>query len=138
MSVLIGMGAGDIPRIAGAVTLDWRMLAFALVLSMGTGVLFGILPALSSASATQAVIALKESEARISKDPSRSRARSVLVVAEVALALVLLAGAGLLIRTFWALRTVDPGFDAHNVLTLEMSLAGTPFQTRTSCRSIDR
>jgi predicted permease len=51
------------------------------------------------------------------------------VIAEMALALVLLAGAGLLIRTLYALRTVDPGFAAHNVLTMEMSFAGTPFQT---------
>jgi putative ABC transport system permease protein len=129
MSALIGMGARDIPRIAGGLTLDWWMLAFTLLLSIGTGVLFVIVPALSSASTTQTVAALKESEARIAKDPSQSQARSVLVVAEMALALVLLAGAGLLIRTFWALRTVDPGFDAHNVLTMEVSLAGTRFHT---------
>jgi predicted permease len=59
----------------------------------------------------------------------QKRARSFLVIAEIALALVLLTGAGLLIRTFWALRTVDPGFDAHNVLTMEMSVGGTRFET---------
>jgi predicted permease len=66
------------------------------------------------------------------------KARSILVIAEVALALILLAGAGLLIRTFWALRTVDPGFDAHNVLTMEMSLSGTPFQTAPSVAQLIR
>src|SRR4029450_6048298 len=59
----------------------------------------------------------------------QKRARSFLVIAESALALVLLTGAGLLIRTFWALRTVDPDFDAHNVLTMEMSVEGTRFET---------
>jgi predicted permease len=59
----------------------------------------------------------------------QKRTRSFLVIAEIALALVLLTGAGLLIRTFWALRTVDSGFDAHNVLTMEMSAGGTRFET---------
>jgi predicted permease len=67
--------------------------------------------------------------ARGGNHPRHVKARSLLVVVEMALALILLTGAGLLIRTFWALRTIDPGFDAHNVLTMEMSLAGTRFET---------
>src|SRR6185437_7873824 len=58
----------------------------------------------------------------------QNRIRSLLVIGETALAMVLLAGAGLLIRTFIALRAVDPGFDAHNVLTIQMSLAGSRFE----------
>jgi putative ABC transport system permease protein len=57
--------------------------------------------------------------------PRQTKARSLLVVVEIALALVLVTGAGLLIRNFWALRIVDPCFDEHNVLTMEMSLSGT-------------
>jgi hypothetical protein len=66
----------------------------------------------------------------------QKRARSFLVIAEIALALVLLTGAGLLIRTFWALRTVDPGLDTHNVLTMEMSVEGTRFETPAALRRL--
>src|SRR2546423_5900712 len=59
----------------------------------------------------------------------QNKARSILVISEVALALVLLMGAGLLIRTFLALGGVNPGFDPHNVMTMEMSLTGTRFET---------
>jgi len=62
------------------------------------------------------------------KRQRQSKARSLLVVSEVSLALVLLVGSALLIRTFVALRGVDPGFNPHNVLTMEMSLTGDRFQ----------
>jgi putative ABC transport system permease protein len=126
---LLGIAPGDIPRIGSAATLDWRVLSFTLILSVGAGILFGVLPAFSGSSHMHAGAALQESGARTGGGLRQSRARSILVIAEMALALVLLAGAGLLIRTLHALRTVDPGFTAHNVLTMEMSLAGTPFQT---------
>lgn len=71
--------------------------------------------------------ALKESGARSGTSLGQSKARSILVVTEVALSLVLLAGAALLLRTFMALRAVHPGFDGHNVLTMEMSLAEARF-----------
>jgi predicted permease len=76
----------------------------------------------SSASRENVSTALKESGARSGSGLGQSKARSTLVVMEMALALVLLAGAALLIRSFIALRTVNPGFDAHNVLTMQMSL----------------
>jgi predicted permease len=137
---IIAINPGDIPRIGmqgSAVTLDWRVLAFTLLISVFTGILFGLLPAFS-ASQIEAGTALKESGVRSGASPRQKKARSILVVAEVALALVLLAGAALLIRTFWALRTVDPGFDAHNVLTMEMSLTGTPFQTTAAVAQLIR
>ena len=126
---LIGIHTGDIPRLGQAVAVDWRVLAFVAVLSVGTGLLFGVLPALNSGSPKQNGAALQEGGARTGRRRQQSRARSILVVAEIASAMVLLAGAGLLIRTFWVLQTVNPGFDGHNVLTMEMSLAGSPFQT---------
>jgi predicted permease len=126
LRLLAHLGAGDLPRIADTATLDWRMLAFALSLSIPVGLAFGALPALRAATSGWP---LGDASARTGVDPSTRRARSLFVVAEMALAVVLLAGAGLLIRTLWALRTVDPGFDARNVLILEMSLAGSPFRT---------
>jgi predicted permease len=126
---LIGIYTGDIPRLGSAVAVDWRVLAFVVFLSVGTGLMFGILPAFSGGSPRQNGTALQEGGVRTGEGRRLSRARSILVVTEIALAMVLLSGAGLLIRTFWVLQTVDPGFDAHNVLTMEMSLAGSAFQT---------
>ena len=130
---LLVMNPGDIPRIGAqgsAVALDWRVLGFTLLVSLSTGVLAGILPVLTASHADVSTT-LNESDMRSGTGRRQNKARSILVVTETALALALLAGAALLIRTFRALRTVDPGFDAHNVLTMEMSLAGTRFQ-RTS------
>jgi putative ABC transport system permease protein len=126
---LMAIRPGGMPRIGSAVTLDAPVLAFTLLLSISTGILFGILPAFGSASQLGAGAGLPGSGTRAGTGIGQSRTRSLLVIAEVALALILLTGAGLLIRTFWALRTVDPGFDAHNILTMEMSLAGTTFES---------
>ena len=126
---LLAINPGDIPRIGAqgsAVTLDWHVLAFTLLISVFTGILFGLMPAFS-ASRADISTTLNESGSRSGTGARQNKARSILIVTEMALALVLLAGAGLLIRTFMALRTVDPGFDAHNVLAMEMSLAETRF-----------
>lgn len=120
----------DIPRIGehgGAVTLDWRVLTFTLLVALFTGVLFGLVPAFS-ASRTDLSLTLKEGSSRAGSSFRQNKARSILVVTEMALALILLVGAALLIRTFVTLRSVKPGFDAHNVLTMEMSLSGTRFE----------
>src|SRR5262249_2638313 len=117
------------PRMEGAVALDTPVLLFTLVLAISTGLLFGIAPALTGVTRLKDSATLIAGGVRSGVSRGQKRARSFLVVAEIALALVLLTGAGLLIRTFWALRTVDPGFDAHNVLTMEMSVGGTRFET---------
>jgi predicted permease len=127
--VLLAMSPGNIPHIGengSAVNADWRVLAFTLFVSFATGILFGLLPALqaSRADLSGALKAGRRSEAGY----RQSKTRSVLVVTELTLALVLLVGAGLLIRTLVALRSVNPGFDAHNVLTVQMSLNGPRFQ----------
>jgi len=101
-------------------------LVFTLGVSVFTGVLFGLIPAFN-ASRTDLNATLKESGLRAGSGLRQNKARSILVVTEMALALVLLVGAALLIRTFGALRSVDPGFDARNVLTMQMSLTGTRF-----------
>jgi putative ABC transport system permease protein len=126
---LLSINPGNIPRIGeqgSGITLDWRVLAFTLGVSVFTGVLFGLIPAFN-ASRTDLNATLKESGLRAGSGLRQNKARSILVVTEMALALVLLVGAALLIRTFGALRSVDPGFDARNVLTMQMSLTGTRF-----------
>ena len=127
---LLAMSPGDIPRIGqhgAAVNVDWRVLVFTLGVSLFTGILFGLFPAIS-ASRPDLNSVLKESGNRTGTGFRQSKARSLLVISEVSLALVLLIGAALLIRTLLALHQVNPGFDAHNVLTLEMSLTGDRFQ----------
>ena len=128
---LLAVNPVDIPRIGEhgtAVSLDWRVLAFTLFVALFTGVLFGLIPAISG-SRTDLTTTFKESGSRSGSGFRQNKARSILVVTELALALVLLVGAALLIRTFMTLRTVKPGFDSHNVLTMEMSLSGTRFAT---------
>jgi predicted permease len=110
------------------VGVDWRVLGFTLVVSIGTGILFGLIPALHGSRADLNV-SLKESSGRSGTGFRQNKARSILVVSEVALALILLVGSTLLIRTSLALRSVDPGFDPENVLTMRMSLTGPQFLT---------
>ena len=102
------------------------MLAFTFAVSIGTGILFGLIPALQGSRADLSST-LKESGGRSGTGFRQNKARSVLVVIEVALALILLVGSALLIRTSLALRSVDPGFDTSNVLTMRMSLTGPRF-----------
>jgi putative ABC transport system permease protein len=127
---LLAISPAGLPRIGeqgSAVNVDWRVLAFTLAVSLLTGVLFGLFPALT-ASRTDLNSALKESSSRSGTGFRQGKTRSLLVVSEVSLALVLLIGSVLLIRTFIALHAVDPGFDTQNVLTMEMSLTGDHFQ----------
>ncbi|HWE48570.1 MAG TPA: ABC transporter permease [Bryobacteraceae bacterium] len=128
--VLLAANPGNVPRIgtdAAYVSLDWNVLAFTLGLSLLTGVLFGLIPALQ-ASRSDLSSTLKESSGRSGTGLRQNKARSLLVVSEMMLAVVLLIGAGLLIRSFIGLRSVKPGFDSHNVLTMRMSLTGPRFE----------
>jgi putative ABC transport system permease protein len=137
---LLAVNPGDIPRIGpegAAVTLDWRILCFTLLLSVATGILFGLVPALH-ASRVDLNSTLKETGARSGSGLRQNKVRGVLVVTEIALAMVLLVGAGLLIRTFAALHHVDPGFDAHNVLTMETALTGTRFDHTAAIDDVTR
>ena len=127
--LLLAVNPGNLPRIAAdgsGVGLDIRVLGFTLALSVLTGVFFGLVPALH-ASRVDLNATLKEGSSRSGSGLRQNKARGVLVVVELALAVVLLIGAGLLIRTFAALRSVAPGFDAHNVLTVETALTGTKY-----------
>jgi len=128
---LLSISPGNIPRIgvAGAsVGLDWRVLMFTLGISLLVGIVFGIVPALRvcGPSLNQS---LNEGNQRLGSGSSQSKVRSLIVLSEVSLSVVLLIGAALLIRTFVALRDVNPGFDGHNVFLMEMSLHGSQFAT---------
>jgi predicted permease len=127
---LLSVNTAGLPRIGdqGAlVGLDWRVLLFTAVVAIGTGILFGLIPALQS-SRTDLSTTLKDSTGRSGATLRHNKARSTLVVAEVALALVLLVGSALLIRTLVNLRNVEPGYDPANVLTMRMSLTGPRYE----------
>jgi putative ABC transport system permease protein len=137
---LMAVNTAGLPRVGeeGAlVGVDWRVLAFTLLVSIGTGLLFGLLPAVHAAR-TDLTTTLKESSGRSGTGFRQNLARSVLVVTEVALALVLLIGSALLIRTAIALNRVDPGFDASNVLTMRMSLTGPRYLTSEGVEQVVR
>ena len=126
---LLTINTAGLPRVGedGAlVSLDWSVVAFTVAVALGTGILFGLIPALQSSKA-DLTTTLKESSGRSGSGFRQNKTRSVLVVTEVTLALVLLIGSALLIRTSVALSHVDPGFDASNVLTMRMSLTGPRF-----------
>ncbi len=137
---LLAINPGNIPRIGekgSAVALDWRVLLFTVVVAVLTGILFGLIPALS-ASRSDLNATLKESGARSGTGLRQNKSRSALVIVEMALALVLLVGAALLIRTFVAMQMVDPGFYSHGVLTMQMSLAGDRFQKTSEVALMER
>ena len=127
---LLAINPGSIPRIGedgSAVTVDAHVLLFTLGISLLTGIFFGLVPAITASRKNLAAI-LNESSNRAGVGFRSGKVRSVLVVSEMALALVLVIGAALLIRTFMKLQSVDPGFDTHNVLTMAMSISGDRFQ----------
>jgi predicted permease len=137
---LLAINTANLPRLGergSTVGADWRVLLFTLVVSLGTGIVFGLLPALQGSRADLNVT-LKESGGPSGTAFRHNKARSMLVVAEVALALILLVGSALLIRTSMALRAVNPGFDPHNILTMRMSLTGPRFQTSAGVERVIR
>jgi predicted permease len=127
--LLLAMATG-MPRIGedgSAVTPDLHVLLFTLGVSVLTGILFGLAPAIS-ASRPNLVAALNESSTRSGVGFRNGKVRSALVVSEMALALILVIGAALLIRTFMNLEAVNPGYDTRNVLTMAMSISGDRYQ----------
>jgi len=129
--VLARAAASSIPR-ADEIHVDMRALLFAVGISLVAGVIFGLVPALH-ASRTDVNVTLKQ-EGRGSSG-ARQRALSVFVVAEIALALVLLVGAALLLASFGKLRNVDPGFDARHALVVPAFLPEWKYPTREALRA---
>jgi putative ABC transport system permease protein len=116
IELLLKFFADKLPRM-GEIGLDGPVLAFTFGLSIVTGILSGLLPALGMTKGDVSN-ALKQGLGRTDTDSGSSNTRSALVAVEVALSVVLLIGAGLMIRSLWKLQTIDPGFDQRNVLTL--------------------
>ena len=126
--VLTNLAASGIPR-ADQVRLDAPALAFAVVAALATSAIFGLLPALHL-SKQDLNGALKDGGKQQGAGPGRG-ARELLIVAEVAISIVLLVGAGLMIRSLWQLQQVDPGFSAQNVLAMEVSLPTARYEEGT-------
>jgi putative ABC transport system permease protein len=120
VELLKAIGAQTVPRL-GEVNVDLSVLCVTLAVAVGTGIVFGLVPALTSAR-PELTEALKEGGRGSTQGTRRNRLRNGLVIAEVALALVLLSGAGLLIKSFARLQNVNPGFNPRDALTFEVSL----------------
>jgi predicted permease len=142
--LLLALSPGNLPRIndqehvASAVsTFNWPVMVFTLAVALATGILFGLFPALQM-SKLDVNSNLKEASGRSGTGLRHNRARSVLVASEMALAVILLAGAALMIRTFVGLRSVQPGFDPHNVLTMQTSLTGGRYDSTAKAENLVR
>jgi len=128
-----------LPR-AQEINVDWQALLFTLAISLFAGILFGLAPALKL---SRADLHAQLKEGGRGASGTRHRLQRALVVAEMAMAFVLLIGAGLLIRTLARIWSVDPGFDAHNILTFSYGFppsmnTASAEAVRASCRELDR
>jgi putative ABC transport system permease protein len=125
-SLLIAFKPENLPRVA-ELGVDARVLGFTLGISILTGLIFGLAPAWA-ASRGGVGEALKEGGRSATAGSARQRLRSIFVVAELAVALILLVGAGLLIKTFWKLRSVEPGFNPDRLITMRVELPESRYQ----------
>jgi putative ABC transport system permease protein len=126
LDLLLAIGEGSIPRVK-EIKLDGWVLGFSLAVSLATGLIFGLVPALQ-ASKPDLNEALKEGSLAASGSIRSNRARSIFVIAEVAICLVLLIGAGLMIKSFGKLLNVSPGFNPENVLSMNVALSGSRYK----------
>jgi predicted permease len=127
LKMIVAVAPTDVPRIETA-RIDLVALAFALAVSVGVAFLFGLAPAVHAARGGRRQT-LQEGDARGGTSRTATRTRRTLVTVELALSVVLLAGAGLALRSIARLRQVDPGFDRRNVLTASLSLPGIRYGT---------
>jgi putative ABC transport system permease protein len=131
--VFVSMRPAGIPRLSAA-GIDGRVLGFTATISLLTGILFGLAPALH-ASKPDLVASLKETVASSTAGSDTTRLRSLLVVSEVALAVVLLIGAGLMLKSFLRLQGVDTGMETENLLTFQLSLPQTDYPKEEQARA---
>jgi putative ABC transport system permease protein len=125
MKLLLQFVPTGVPRLA-QVNLDLRVLAFTMLISLGTCLIFGLIPAWH-ASKPDLHTALEQSGRTSGPGASRLRFRQLLVVFQVSIAVMLVVGAGLLIKSFWLLQRVDPGFQVEGVLSAEFTLPGSKY-----------
>jgi putative ABC transport system permease protein len=123
---LVRLGPGNIPRL-DEVRLNWQVLLFTLGISILTGMLFGLLPALHATN-PNLTESLKEGGRSSTEGRRGARLRSALVVAEIAIALVMLIGAGLMVKSFIRLQGVDPGFKPERILAVDLSLPAAKYK----------
>lgn len=131
MRALLAISTAGLPRLGESGTLmgmDWRVVAFTVGLSIVTGVVFGLVPA-TAASRTDLSSVIKDSGSRSGSGSGQNRTRSMLVVAEIGLAVVLLIGAALLVRTSLALGNADPGLTVDNVVVMRTPLSDPRYRT---------
>ena len=126
IQALLALSPGNIPRL-GSISIDREVLFFTLAVSLITGILFGLVPAFT-ASRPDLNNTLKEGGRSAAESAGGRRLRSALAVAEIALSLVLLVGAGLLIRSFLRLQEVRPGFNPQHLLCLDLSLPSAKYK----------
>jgi putative ABC transport system permease protein len=125
LDLLVAMSPAGLPRVE-QIGLDARVLGFTLLISVLTGILFGLTPALQ-ASRVNLNEVMKEASRGSSAVGSRKQLRSALVVAEVALSLMLVIGAGLLVKSFARLLSTDPGYDAEGVLVMDLPISSSKY-----------
>ncbi len=130
LRLLAVTSAGSIPR-ADEIGIDWQVLLFTLAVSLATGMVFGLAPILHMRPSGLAEIH-KTTVGRATSGVGAGRFRAVLVIGELALALVLLIGSGLMVKAFWKLQQVNAGIDPGNVLTLRLSLPSTAYRDNTA------
>ncbi len=121
--LLVAFGPPDIPRLAG-ISVDWTVVAYLLSAALLSAVAFGLVPSIAAARTSIGRL-MQDGGRGGSEGAQRRRTRSAMVVSEFAIAVVLLAGAGLVVRSFAVLTSLDPGFDPHNVATMVVSVKGT-------------
>ncbi|HWC98171.1 MAG TPA: ABC transporter permease, partial [Candidatus Sulfopaludibacter sp.] len=127
LRLLVATNAGSIPRV-DEIGIDWRVLIFTLLLSVATGVVFGLAPVMHMRLG-KLHDTLKTAAGRTTSSGAANRFRAALVTSELALALVLLIGSGLMIKAFWKLQQVDAGFNPDHVLTMRVSLPRRSYAT---------
>jgi predicted permease len=120
LRLLAASGSGSIPR-ADEIAIDWRVLVFALALAVGTGIIFGLAPILHIRPTGLHGI-LKSATGRTTSSAAANRFRAFLVSSELAMALILLIGSGLMVKAFWKLQEVDAGFNPDRLLTMQLTL----------------
>ncbi len=138
--VLLSVNTAGLPRVGtdgSLVSLDWHVLLFTALIALLTSLIFGLVPAWHAAR-TDLNSTLKEASSRSGSGFRQNKTRTMLVVTEVAMAVILLVGAGLLIRTALALYSVPRGFETRNILTMRMSLSSKAYETSTGIEQLIR
>ncbi len=126
LRLLVATNAGSIPRVS-EIGIDWQVLLFTLGVSILTGVAFGLAPAIHMRGATLHDT-LKSAAGRATGAVAANRFRAILVTSELALALILLIGSGLMVKAFWKLQEVDAGINPTHLLTMRLSLPSVTYK----------